>query len=559
MASLLVACGGGGVGGAGALPASVGSQGPTSSISAPASAPPSAGASSSPKPGATSTPKAGATATPVPLTTPTPGAVPTPSPTPTSATPKPAAGSALLGGYEADNSIYNAHASGDTYEYSENVAVTFPMVASSNFAYTITGNDGSTPPSSVYWESYGKVADITVRKVPGVVYTLRVTSPMSYTATFTTAAKPQMPAPIMSTIGQPYRYGVLSHPFPGFLGSISCSGPGGYGGTCTLQASSLEEVQLMCNAHVRFVRIDYTAGQILDKNSAFFNSPDFTKEDAIMDQLAKCGITELPVIVQYAAGAVMTNEESSSLPMQFASSSDPHDTAHIPGYADFAKIVVQHLMSKYPQITRVELFNEPNNSGWGTFPVGGNYATTDRSGAEASVYMSAAYAAIKSVDPRMTVVGPALSDGGTTTDPRKFLQTMISDGCHPGTCYDVFSVHNYDWENPTFQPNQGYMGRWNIYQTLQGILAQNGYPGVHVMLTEWGFSTIMMPVGFDPAVQAQYVALGFNLMLADPTVDGIVYVNMYNGGTDFWGNTALTTQSYQLKLGYQVFSSFASR
>jgi hypothetical protein len=387
---------------------------------------------------------------------------------------------------------------------------------------------------------------------------VRVTQPVAYTATFTTAPNPAIPPPARSTLGEPYRYGTLEHPFPFSLGDITCTGPGGYGGTCTLNADSLQQIQLLCNAHVRFVRIDYPASQIMDKNTAFFAQPDFTKEDAIMDQLAKCGITELPIILQYSAGAVMTNNQSSSLPMQFVSSNDAANVNHIPGYADFASIVVQHIMAKYPQITRVELFNEPNNSGWGNFPVNGDYTQIDRSGMGASVYMKAAYAAIKAVDPQMTVVGPALSDGGTTTDPRKFLPTMLQNGCGPGTCYDVFSVHNYDWENPTVTKAQSYMNRWSIYQTLQQILAQNGYPNVHVMLTEWGYSTIMAGDGFDPQVQAEYLALGFNLMLADPTVDGVVYVNMYNSATDFWGNTALVDSSFSPKPAYNVFSTFAS-
>jgi hypothetical protein len=134
---------------------------------------------------------------------------------------------------------------------------------------------------------------------------------------------------------------------------------------------------------------------------------------------------------------------------------------------------------------------------------------------------------------------------------------MISNGCRPGTCYDVLSVHNYDWENPTLAKAPSYMNRFNIYQTLQQELAQAGYAGVHVMLTEWGYSTVMQYNGFDPKVQAQYLALGFNAMLSDPTVDGIVYVNMYNPNSDFWGNTALTTQAYTVKPAYATYSKFA--
>lgn len=450
-----------------------------------------------------------------------------------------------FGGYTGGETTYVPHESGDGFEYSEEVALTFPRAESNDFAYTITGNDGSTPPSSVYWVNYGKTAAITVRKVPGVVYTVKVARPVSYSATFTTQANPTIPNPILSTQGQAYRYGVLDHPFPQFL-----SGPQG-----------ARQIQLICNAHVRFVRIDYDASLLLDNASTVYSAPDFSQEDAIMDQLAKCGVTELPGILQYAAGNPLTDSQSESLPMRFASSTAQGNTAHIPGYADLAKDIVQHIMTKYPQITRVELFNEPNDGGgWGNFPVNGNYGDVDTSGAQAAVYMKAAYSAIKSVDPKMTVVGPALGDGGTTggTDPRTFLQTLLNNGCGPGTCYDVLSVHNYDWENPTVAKNSLYEGRWNIYQTLQQVLAQNGHPGVHVMLTEWGFSTIMQPDGFDPSVQAQYVALGLNLMLADPTVDGIVYVNLYNPATDFWGYTSLVNQQYQPKPAYQVLEKFAS-
>ncbi len=467
--------------------------------------------------------------------------------------------SVALGGYTGVDTTYRRHKSGDVYEYSEAVALTYSQSVQNDFAYTIAGSDGSTPPSSLYWLALGKTAAIEVRKVPGVVYTIHVTKPFAYAATFTTDAKPAVPNPALSTLNEPYRYGVLADPFPGSLGSMTCSSAGGSSGTCALAAVSSQQVQWLCDAHVRFVRIEYVAGQILDNDASFYAQPNFLSEDTIMDQLAKCGITELPVILQYAAGNVMTDNQSASLPMQYSSSTDPSDTKKIPGYADFAKIVVEHLKAKYSKITRVELFNEPNLPGWGTFPVDGDYSKTDQTGVEAAVYMKAAYAAIKSVDPAITVVGPALSDGGGgVVDPRTFLKAMLGNGCKPGTCFDVISVHNYDWENPALPKLPEDPNRWSIYQTLQEILDQYGHPGVHAMITEWGFSTIDQSDGFDPNVQAEYIALGFNLMLHDPTLDGIVYVNMYGSGTDFWSETSLINQDGTFKPGYQVFKTFAS-
>jgi hypothetical protein len=78
------------------------------------------------------------------------------------------------------------------------------------------------------------------------------------------------------------------------------------------------------------------------------------------------------------------------------------------------------------------------------------------------------------------------------------------------------------------------------------------------MITEWGYSTD--PASFDgvaPQTQARYVALGLNEMLADPLVDGIVYVNMYDPEAGFWGGTALLNNDFQPKPAYWVFRSFA--
>lgn len=121
----------------------------------------------------------------------------------------------------------------------------------------------------------------------------------------------------------------------------------------------------------------------------------------------------------------------------------------------------------------------------------------------------------------------------------------------------VLSVHNYRWVRPTFPIAEGTPSRFDIYRTLQAIAERHGDSKTHVLLTEWGFSTIDMPDGVDPLTQALYVALGFNAMLADPLVDGIVYVNMYNPATDFWGQTALVNDDFTPKPAYFVYRSFA--
>lgn len=347
----------------------------------------------------------------------------------------------------------------------------------------------------------------------------------------------------------PYRYGVLEHPFPFSLGDVRCSVYGCNGGTATILPSSEKQFALLCQAHVGYVRIDYAYAQIMTRNGSgkqLLPQPNFTVADAIVDRLAKCGITEMPVVLQYAAGPIAAGGHGQSTPM-----------ASPVTYADFARIVAQHVAAKYPQITRIELFNEPNDHGWGTFPVNGDYATTDESGREAAIYMRGAYAAIKSVAPHITVVGPAIADGGRSTDPRTFLENMYAAGCRRGVCWDVLSVHNYDWESPNVDPPNSRTS-FDMYKQLQAIAAQHGDPNTHVMLTEWGFST--QPGNkdaVDPQTQALYVQQGLERMLQDPTVDGITYVNMYNPATDFWGYTSLVSQNFTPKPAFYVFQKFA--
>jgi hypothetical protein len=278
-------------------------------------------------------------------------------------------------------------------------------------------------------------------------------------------------------------------------------------------------------AGVRFVRLEFPAAQILG-DDAPKPSPDFSTLDRIVDGLMRRGMTVYPVLTQYtvpkfqAQGKGYPNLQS-----------DPAD------FGKYAGIVAEHL-KRYPKITRMEIFNEPNAFHWWVYPApGGKY--DDQSGRAAATYMKAAYAAIKRANPTMLVGGPELSTGGRETDPRTYLTNMYEAGCGTGKCWDFLTVHNYRWDNPTYHVAAREPNRWDIYKDLQQIAVAHGEPKPHVMLTEWGFSTIMSPDGFDPAVQAYFMALGFNLMLADPTVDGIVWVNVYNGGPSpaIGGNT----------------------
>jgi len=437
-----------------------------------------------------------------------------------------------IAGFQGDNRV--AHQAGDTFEYSEDLAIEFSQpvdVESFKAGYAIAPQT----PSSVYPIDYGRTMRLTIRKVPGVSYSVSISAGVrsrdgaalgrDFVVRFTTPAGVDIPKPARATPGEPYRYGALEHPFP-----FSLSGP-----------VADKQIDLLARARVRFVRIDYCGSQIESNPGRY----DWSVEDGILEKLARRGITELPVVDQYCAPTWATGGHGYPAIWQ-----DPSD------YAAFAGAIAAHVAMKSPAIGRIELFNEPNLHGWWQNP---NPLYAARDGSATSAYMSAAYAAVKRAHPRLLVVGPALADGGNDTDPRKFLTTMYDSGCARGRCWDVLSVHNYRWFNPTFHTNASDQNRWDIYRTLQQIAAAHGDAGTHIMLTEWGFSTAQQsPEGLDPAVQARYVALGLNLMLADPTVDGIVYVNVYNPAQDFWGRTSLTNGDFSTLPAFDVLRAFSA-
>jgi hypothetical protein len=435
-----------------------------------------------------------------------------------------------IGGQQG--TLYVAHRSGDTFEPTEDLALDFDRPVVPDSVHAALSIDPPTP-WKIYPREYGKRILVTFRKTPATMYTVRLApgiraldgTPATQGWTVDVRTAPVViPKPLRKTPGDPYRYGTLAHPFPKSLGGPDAD----------------RMIEAFVRAGVHFVRIDYCGTQIEPQRGSF----DWTLTDRIAEKLAARGITELPIVEQYCAPKWSTG--GFGYPAIWGTPDD---------YAAFAGAIAQHVAQRFPRITRLELFNEPNLHGWWSAK-NPAYAATD--GSATALYMRAAYAAVKRSGGQLTVVGPALADGGRMIDPRKFLATMYDTGCRRGACWDVLSTHNYRWQNPTFPVDPSAPNRFDIYQTLVALAAQRGDPQTHVMLTEWGFSTREdSPDGLDPQVQAEYLALGFNRMLAEPLVDGIVYVNLYNPDDDFWGATALMTRDFREKPAFAVYREFA--
>jgi hypothetical protein len=303
----------------------------------------------------------------------------------------------------------------------------------------------------------------------------------------------------------PYYYGVLAHPWT--IGEKTRR----IGNVNVPDAAQNAYVERLLDSWksmgVRYVRMDYPGYIVEDR----FGRINFASEDAIADRLLSRGIIELPVCLQY--GAARWNNPGQKL------WSSPEDYAH------FCAAIATHIASHYPQFTRIELMNEPDQAYWWEAPPGSPYAAQD--GSAAAQYLKAAYAAVKSADPALTIVAPAVGDGGRHHfNAFRFFENLYANGCRLHVCWDVISVHNYAWQDPSMPQPADKENQWLNYKAIQRIAVQHGDPVPHVMLTEVGFCHGEGDrLCQDPVTQARYMDEALNMALRDSTVDGITWQN----------------------------------
>lgn len=362
-----------------------------------------------------------------------------------------------------------------------------------------------------------------------------------------------IPKPIRH-VKSSYYYGLLSHPWHGFLGDLVYGklGPRITDASREGLADATKLAHEIGLSGAGFVRMDFCGDQTIG-HLAPYATPRFTRYDAIIEALAAEHVTVLPEILVNCAPIYLENVGDGG-----RSYSTPE------GYATWAGALAEHL-KQYPQIKRVELFNEPNLHGGWKPGLTSKYAGRGDGDALAP-FMRAAYAAVKTANPNLIVVSGALATGGHHVDSRVVLANLYASGCQVGVCWDELSVHNYRWSSPleaTIDNDEHEENRFDIYKDLQKVAIAHGDPKPKVMLTEYGYSSCgTLTLCFNPMVQAYYLALGLNLALADPSVDGIVYVNLHNASKDgpdfFWSSTSLVNNDYTRKPAYEVFRMFAS-
>lgn len=544
-AALLTACGGGG-GGGGVLPASSQNAksstgtGGTSSTPAPSDglSTPTPGPNTQSSPAPTASPKAGATSAPTATTAP---ATPAPG-TPAPGTPPPTSNSVSSACAIVSPSNCVAIADGGTIPYDAPLVL---HLASG----PVTTTASVSPAATTY--GYGGVGHNSVairwRRAPGTMYTVTSNGAVFHV---TTANPVAMPA-ISGAGGPPGRYCVMGHTWTLEYQTIRVGSTNQPDTAKNALIDSAE--QQAANAGATCARVEIQASFIwggtvgnLDGTNA-----DFSRYDYIATHLAQHGISMMPTIIQYGGSRI---QSTVGMNKAFTSATD---------YATYATTVtrwiVQHnaqmAAQGLPQITTIELMNEPNQSYW--------FMDSD-TGAGIASFLKAGYAAVKSVDPNLFVYGPGLANGGGQhTNLFSDLSNIYAAGCRIGVCWDGLSIHNFAWQtDPTVYYGPTYEAQWQNYKGVESIAASNGDSGVKICLTETGFASDTSAWGEDPQVAARDMSLAYGLAAADPQIGCVVNASIWDGddgGGPFAaiGLGDISSGAFVADPRYQVFQSWA--
>lgn len=378
-----------------------------------------------------------------------------------------------------------------------------------------------TPAATVY--AYGGVGANSVgvrwRRTPGVMYTVT-----SNGATFSVTTESPVAMPPASHPPSPsQRYCVMGHTWTlEEQYSRDCSHnpcinvPNGPANALIDSAE-----QAAANAGATCARVEIQASFIWGGTTGNLNGSgaNWTTYDYISTHLAQHGISMFPIILQYGGARIQRTVGPNNA---FADAAD---------YGTYAGTVTnwiaQHNLQMagehLPQITQVELMNEPNQSYW--------FMDAD-TGAGIAAFLQAGYPAVKANDSSLFVYGPGLANGGGShTNMFSDLGNIYAAGCRTGNCWDGLSVHNFAWQmDPTVYWGPTFEGQWQNYKGIEAIANTNHDSGVKICLTETGFASDANDAwSEDPQVAARDLSLAYSTALADPQIGCIVNASIWDG------------------------------
>jgi xylan 1,4-beta-xylosidase len=213
---------------------------------------------------------------------------------------------------------------------------------------------------------------------------------------------------------------------------------------------------------------------------------DFTAIDAIYDQLLGLGLR--PVVELSFMPAALASDPEQTVFTYRAIISPPADWSE---WRALVSAVTSHLVERYgiDEVTRwaFEVWNEPNL-----------FVFWPGTRAEYLRLYDEAAQAIKAVDPRLRVGGPA-------TAAAEWIESFAAHAGEAGQPLDFASTHTYG----------------NLPLDFRPALRRQGFPRVPIWWTEWGIGATHFGPVHDGTMGAPFVLSGFDS--AQGRLDGVAY------------------------------------
>jgi hypothetical protein len=301
-------------------------------------------------------------------------------------------------------------------------------------------------------------------------------------------------------------------------------------------ATLSKDLNLDQQAGSKWMRIDINWAQV---QAGGPNSYDWTDIDNVVKGATARGMSVLGVIDYTPSWARPANTDASYGP-------------NAAQYATFAATAAAHYSAL--GVNAFEIWNEENMvASWTPAPNVAAYTSV----------LKAAYPAIKSADPKATVITGGLSpatDDGTDIAPVTFLQGIYANGGHGS--FDAVAMHPYC--NPDLPgAADAWSGWYQMYGTptsLRSLMVANGDGAKKIWGTEFGTPSSGAS-GVSQAFQAQTVTRAFQLWSSYSWAGPLFFYQGRDGGsdaTDAYDNFGFATVGFTPKSSFYAFQSEAA-
>ncbi|MEZ0052775.1 hypothetical protein ABIA30_003797 [Mycobacterium sp. MAA66] len=235
-----------------------------------------------------------------------------------------------------------------------------------------------------------------------------------------------------------------------------------------------KELDMMQSIGIQDIRVGLYWAEIEPAQGVY----NWSNADYIIDQANKRGMGVLATLNETPAWAGPVG------------SGTPSTT----DYAAYAQTVAERYKGK---ISAMEVWNEPN----------ANFFLNPVSPSNYTALLKAAYAAIKSVDSSITVIGGVLGSGRTlgnaTMNPVTFLQGMYEAGAQG--YFDALSFHPYDYTLMFSQQQDQVASPLRQLENMRLLMEAYGDGAKKIWASEYGLPTATSSDGVSQQQQADYL------------------------------------------------------